>query len=377
MVDVELFDSQLALLDRVVATGEHGSGRNEVLTTVLIEHVAERMAGAPEYVGGRTRFDDLVVERPEIGATRLDLRLEPVTGKAIPVWLGEVLRIEQLRGGTCVDFNAFNMNDHKEHLDCGFTRSHQSFNPRAGELIWTNAPRGRPMFAIMKMADSCDLDIVGHRCNRVYHELNWDMPDHPNCQDTLAEAIREFGLTPDDVHDSFNMWMSTVIDHTGRRQVRWNPAGRGDCVELLALQETVAVPAICGVGELLGLNNYTFGPVRIEVCAASESTYRFAEAVNSKWGRMRSQVGTGAPDLREIHASRELVVDPDYEAAYRPVPDCRTLSLTVDAAIGQLLDGLLATHVYGETRGEALRASFMRWCNANFTLFRRARIVFE
>ena len=48
----------------------------------------------------------------------------------------------------CVDFNAFNMKDYKETLDCGFTRSFQSFDPRRGEFIWTNAPRGRPMFAI-------------------------------------------------------------------------------------------------------------------------------------------------------------------------------------------------------------------------------------
>jgi hypothetical protein len=68
---------------------------------------------------------------------------------------GEVLRIEQLVGGTCVGFNAFNLHDYKEFLGCGFTRSFQSFDPRRGECIWTNAPRGRPIFGILEIADTC------------------------------------------------------------------------------------------------------------------------------------------------------------------------------------------------------------------------------
>ena len=63
-------------------------------------------------------------------------------------------------GGTCVDFNAFNLHDYKEFLDCGFTRSFQSFDPRRGEFIWTNAPRGRPMFAILEIADGVSGDAT-------------------------------------------------------------------------------------------------------------------------------------------------------------------------------------------------------------------------
>ena len=164
---------------------------------------------------------------PDYGASRLEIVLEPVTGKAVEVRRGEVFRIEQLVGGTCVDFNAFNLHDHKEFLDCGFTRSFQSFDPRTGEFIWTNAPRGRPMFGILDIADTCELDLVGHRCNRVFQELGWDEPAHANCQDSLAEAIREYGLTPDDVHDSYNLWMATTIDPKGRRTFNWNPAQKG------------------------------------------------------------------------------------------------------------------------------------------------------
>ena len=37
----------------------------------------------------------------------------------------------------------------------------------------------------------------------------------------------------------------------------------------------------------------------------------------------------------------------------------------------EIIAGLIATGVYGETEGEAIRAAFMRWCNTNLTRVRR------
>jgi uncharacterized protein YcgI (DUF1989 family) len=299
-----------------------------------------------------------------------------VTGKAIPVRRGEVLRIQQTEGGTCVDFNAFNLNDYKEFLDCGFTRSFQSFDPRRGEFIWTNAPRGRPMWSILKIEDTNELDIVGHRCNRVLDEMGWGLTDHANCQDTLAEAIREYGLTPDDVHDSFNLWMATTIDEHGHRQFKWNPAQPGESIDLLAMFDVLAVAVVCGLGDLVGINNYTFTPIRLEVRAATPSTAALVEEIEHRWGRMASQ--DRPEDLAEIPvlAKRKLKPDPNYEASFRPAPAARALGLELSDDERELLDGLLATGVYGNSHGEAVRAAFMRWCNQNVTRVRRAFVEF-
>ena len=327
------------------------------------------------YVGGTSRDDVLEAAAPRRGPTQATATLEPVTGKALTVRRGEVLRIEQVEGGTCVDFNAFGLEDHKEQLSCGFTRGAQGFDPRAGELIWSNAPRGRPMFAILEMADSCDLDIVGHRCNRVFNQLWWGdrVPGHPNCQDTLAEAIREYGLTPDDVHDSFNLWMSTEIDASGRRRVRWNPAGPGDRVEVLALFDVVAAVCICGIGDLLGINNYTFAPIRVDVLARTSDSAALADAIDGRWGRLEAQVRTQPMPVR---AERRLAPDPGYVAAYRPLPATTRLEVDLGAEEEGAASILLESGVYGDGLGDVLRAAFMRWCNAHHTLSRRPRIEF-
>jgi uncharacterized protein YcgI (DUF1989 family) len=377
MTTVELHETQLRFLDQVVERGDHGSTREAAIRAVLLEHVNDRLAGAGAYVGGKTRADLLETQFPEYGARRWETRLEPVTGKAVPVRRGEVLRIEQLEGGTCVDFNAFNLHDHKEFLDCGFTRSFQSFDPRRGEFIWTNAPRGRPMFAILEIADTCELDIVGHRCNRVFEELGWGETAHPNCQDTLAEAAREYGLTPDDVHDSFNLWMATTIDEQGRRQFRWNPARKGDRIDLLALFDVLAVSVICGCGDLVGINNYTFTPVEVDVFEPSSATRELADEVESRWGRLDSQTKT--EDLRDtpVLSRRELQRDESYVPRFHPVPPLVKVELELDAAEREVVGGLLATGLYGDSEGTALRAAFMRWCNSNLTLVRKPLIWFS
>lgn len=375
-VEVALYATQVAFLDRVIAEHVPGLDREQALRWGLHAHLKDRLSGADGYVGGRIQRDVLKTPVPEYGPSRYELTLEPVTGKAVPVRRGEVFRIEQTDGGTCVDFNAFNLHDYKEFLDCGFTRSFQSFDPRRGEFIWTNAPRGRPMWGILEIAETNELDIVGHRCNRVFQELGWGLTDHANCQDTLAEAIREFRLTPDDVHDSFNLWMATTIDEDGHRQFKWNPARPGERIDLLAMFDILAVAAICGLGDLVGINNFTFTPIRLEVLEATPSTTALVDAVEGRWGAMASQDRTEDLAHTPVLATRQLEADPSYTASFRPAPTAATVTLELSEEDRDLLESLIATGIYGRTPGEAIRAAFMRWCNRNVTRVRRPFIEF-
>lgn len=371
----ELYATQLALLDRVMDRGEYGHKREEVLRKVVAEHIREQKEPG-QYV---SRWNDEIVELeyPDYGKKRVDITLQPVTGKALPVLRGEVLRIEQVEGGQCVDFNAFNLHDYKEHLSCGFTRGIQGFNPRKGELVWTNAPRGRPMFVILEMPDTCDLDIAGHRCSRPRFEIGWGFLDHANCQDTFAEAIREYGLTPDDVHDSFNLWMSTTIDEQGRRQIRWNPAQKGDHVDFLAMFDALAVPIVCGGSDLNGISNFTFAPIEIQVFESSQPSMTVVEEVERRWGKLRTQKSSEDFEVKQIHAMRELARDPNYKPNFIPVPTRVAFELPTTPDEEKLIESLLGTGIYGNTTSEAVRVSFMKWWNSRHVTNPRSKIVFR
>jgi uncharacterized protein len=69
------------------------------------------------------------------------MALEPETGKALEVKAGQILRIDQIEGLQCVDFNCFNLHDYKEFMRCGRTRTVHGFNPTKGAFLWSAPPR--------------------------------------------------------------------------------------------------------------------------------------------------------------------------------------------------------------------------------------------
>ncbi len=145
------------------------------------------------------------------GPARENVTLAPVSGKGLPVYRGEV-RIAQVEGGQCVDFNAFNLHDYKEYLGVSNTRSYYGFRPKQGDLMWSVHSRNRPMYAILEMPGTCASDLLGGRCKASLTYADGFSPEafgvHTNCQDTPAAAVGEYRLTPDDAHDSFNLWMN-------------------------------------------------------------------------------------------------------------------------------------------------------------------------
>src|SRR5213075_2330892 len=75
--------------------------------------------------------------------------LEPGTGKALEVLEGQVVRISQVAGGQCADFNCFNLHDYKEFMHVGRTRTLHGFNPTKGSFLWSAPPRERALLYIL------------------------------------------------------------------------------------------------------------------------------------------------------------------------------------------------------------------------------------
>jgi len=143
-----------------------------------------------------------------------ELVLEPGTGKAIELLKGQILRIEQVEGGQCADFNCFNLHDYKEFMHCGRTRTVHGFHPTTGTFMWSAPPRERAMLYILEDTVGRN-DVLFPRCSAYVYEAAYGFAVHTNCHDIQAEAQREYGLTPDDVHDSFNLFMCTGVDEDG------------------------------------------------------------------------------------------------------------------------------------------------------------------
>lgn len=286
--------------------------------------------------------------------------LQPGTGKAIELLAGQILRIEQVEGGQCVDFNAFNLHDYKEFMHCGRTRTVHGFNPSKGTFLWSQPPRERALLYILEDTVGRN-DVLFPRCSAYLYESAYGFHDHTNCHDIQSEAQREYGLTPDDVHDSFNFFMNTEVGTDGRATITRQSSRAGDYVELLALVDVLAVPNVCGA-DVMRTSNFSLKPIRLTVFAASEAEL----AAVPKTPILRSQ--RTPKDFRQptIKADRELYRDTAYVPAFTNVP-LRTeeLAITLSAEEAAAFDAVKLP-LYGDDDGAALRDLLFTWWEENY-----------
>jgi len=290
-----------------------------------------------------------------------ELVLEPGTGKAIELLKGQILRVEQVEGGQCADFNAFNLHDYKEFMHCGRTRTVHGFHPTTGTFMWSAPPRERAMLYILEDTVGRN-DVLFPRCSAYVYEASYGFAVHTNCHDIQAEAQREYGLTPDDVHDSFNLFMRTGMGADGRGFITRQTSKPGDYVELLALIDVLAVPNVCGA-DLMRTSNFSIKPVRLSVRQASAAERAAVPEVR----RLRSQRTPADFRVKQIKVDRELRRDPSYAAEFTNVPiRCFDLPVALDAKEHALLRSSTLVEFYGGDEAAALRDIVFSWWETSY-----------
>jgi uncharacterized protein len=289
--------------------------------------------------------------------------MEPGTGKALPVLRGQVLRIEQLGNGQCADFNAFNLHDYKEYFHTGRTRHLHGLFPSEGDMLWSAPPRERAMFTIIRDTVGTN-DIQYPRCTGFLFEYQYGFEKHTNCHDILAESIREYGLTPDDVHDSFNFWMHTGVDDQEQLYVKRMLAKPGDYVELIAHFDILAVPNVCGA-DVFSTSNFELKPLKVQVFEATpDERERWLLPEERQYRNQRTPADF---KLSEIKVTRELTRDESYSADWPVYPIVkRPLDVPLSDEEYAFVDGLRANGGFGEEDSDIVRHAFFTWWIAEY-----------
>jgi hypothetical protein len=205
-------------------------------------------------------------------------------------------------------------------------------------------------------------DVLYPRCSGFLFEHHYGLAVHTNCHDIQAEAQREFGLTPDDVHDSFNFFMHTGVDAAGHPFIAKNAAGRGDYVELLALMDVLAVPNVCGA-DVMMTSDFELKPLKLTVF----------EGVDRDWSRisepprLKNQRSPSEFKVKNIKADRELYRDSSYRPEFTNVP-LQISELEVNLTDDEIawIQQLKSTGKYGESDAEVLRYVFFTWWIGKF-----------
>ena len=287
--------------------------------------------------------------------------LEPGTGKAYELLAGQVMRIEQIEGNQCVDFNCFNLHDYKEFMHCGRTRTLHGINPTEGSFMWSAPPRERAMAFILRDTVGCN-DVMFPRCSANLYESVYGLAVHTNCHDIQSEAQREYGLTPDDVHDSFNLFMSTGVTPEGKPYITRQDSKPGDYVEVLAMFDLLAVPNVCGA-DIMKTSNFSIKPVKISIYTASPADLAQVPALPP---RVASQRSPADFKVKNIKAERELKRDPNYTPEFTNTPiKYQDFPIALSDEEAALLESARLP-VYGVDDGAALRDIVFSWWEENY-----------
>ena len=287
--------------------------------------------------------------------------LEPATGRAVPVLLGQVLRIEQIGKGHAFDFNAYNLHDYKEHFSSSRTRRMQRLHPTKGDHLWSASPRDRIMYSIIE--DTVGLNDVNFpMCSAFLYEYVFGLlgsPAHSNCADIFSEAIREWGLTPDDVHDPFNGFTNSQVSPKGTLEFDRVAASEGDHIDFLAHFDTLAVPVSCG-SDMSMFNNFEIKGLKIQIFDGNDADK--AKLITKKSDLQRTLEQFKA---QTIKVDRELRREPNFVAEWpwlKTVETKVSIDVLLDDQEAQLLKKLINEAEFsGLTEAEIIRHCFFRW----------------
>jgi uncharacterized protein YcgI (DUF1989 family) len=194
------------------------------------------------------------------------LHLEPQTGRALVIAAGQMLRIIDPLGEQVSDLVSFARDDSSEWLSSGRTIDYaNTIYLTTGHTLYSN--RSRPMWTIVR-------DTVGRHdflltpCSPdTFRILYGQTGHHPSCFENLAAALAPFGVAPNAIPTTLNVFMNVEIAPSGELSFLPPRSRAGDYLLLRAEMDMIVGVTACSA-ELS--NNGTFKPIDEDLLTADD-----------------------------------------------------------------------------------------------------------
>ena len=188
-------------------------------------------------------------------------RLSPQTGTAFVLRAGDVLRVIDPEGEQVADLVAFSRESPAAWLSSGRTFDYNdTIYLTAPHVLYSN--RSEPMLTIV--ADQVGRhDFLYTPCSAErFARLYGARGHHPSCFENLATSLAPYGIEPDDIPTTFNIFMNVEIDPGGTLHILPPRSRAGDAIELRAEMDLLVGLTACSA-ELS--NNYRLKPIDYEI----------------------------------------------------------------------------------------------------------------
>jgi uncharacterized protein len=190
--------------------------------------------------------------------------LPPQSGTAFELNEGDVLRVIDPEGEQVADLTAFNRNDINEWLSSGRSIDYaNTIYLTTNHVLYSN--RSRPMLTITD-------DEVGRHdflltpCSpETFQIIYKDQHYHPSCFENLTTNLRRYGIQPDQIPTTFNIFMNVEVGQDGRLSILPPRSRPGQSISMRAEMDLIVGLTACSA-EMS--NNYKFKSIAYEVVKA-------------------------------------------------------------------------------------------------------------
>lgn len=189
------------------------------------------------------------------------VNIPPQTGTAFEIAAGQSLKIIDPLGEQVSDMVSFAKGDVCEWLSSGRTIDYaNTVYLTTGHTLYSN--RSRPMWTIVE-------DKVGRHdflltpCSPETFQIIYDKREyHPSCFENLWRNLAPFGISPDMIPTTMNVFMNVDVGSSGELTIGPPLSKAGDYTVFRAEMDMIVGVTACSA-ELS--NNGTFKPIEIEI----------------------------------------------------------------------------------------------------------------
>lgn len=188
--------------------------------------------------------------------------IPPRSGVSFILKKGQRLKVVDIEGEQVSDLICYNLQDTAEYLSSGRTIDYaETIYLTKGHPFYSN--RSNVMFEMVEDTVGTHDFLLTPCSAEMFRIIYGHTEPHRGCFGNLCEALKEYGITPDNIHTCFNIFMNVPVDGvTGKVSVLPPKSKAGDHVLLLAKMDLIIGMTSCSAGMS---NNFSYKPIGYQV----------------------------------------------------------------------------------------------------------------
>ena len=128
--------------------------------------------------------------------------------------------------------------------------------------------------------------------------------------------------------------------------------------------DVLAVPIVCGSGDVFFTSNFWFSPLKVEIFEASDETKKLAQQYNDRY-YLKGRETVEDFHIKEIRCERELKPIQGYKPNFINYPlEIREFTIELTEEDRKNVESL-KWHGLGVDDEDAIRSAVMEWCSNN------------